>query len=166
MTSLLTLSSCPSSSLATMLVYVMKRGACKPCTFSMGGQWVAPGGPQSWRPRELAKRWVRRWAILKPPLPSNCVNTIITCLKFIEKKKQINKTTLLLLLHFKSSKLTFVMVALNPPSSIPHVLRPHCSSRDSHISHESICSRDDSLPLPRDQPNPTQNIRTNKYSMI
>lgn len=67
-------------------IYVIKRGACKPWTFSIGGQCVAPGGPQSCRPRELAKRWVRRWAMLKPPLPSNWVNTIITCLKIIISK--------------------------------------------------------------------------------
>lgn len=60
--------------------HVMRRGACKPCTLSMEGQCVAPGGPQSCKPRELAKRCVSRWAMLKPPLPSNWVRTMITCL--------------------------------------------------------------------------------------
>lgn len=60
--------------------HVINRGACKPCTVSIGGQCVAPGGPQSCKPRELAKRCVKRCAMLKPPLPSSCVNTMITCL--------------------------------------------------------------------------------------
>lgn len=61
--------------------HVIKRGAWSPWTVSIAGQCVAPGGPQSCKPREFANRWVNRWAILNPPLPSNCVKTIITCLQ-------------------------------------------------------------------------------------
>lgn len=62
--------------------HVISRGACRPCTVSIGGLcvWLTPNGPQSCNPREFARRCVNRWAILKPPLPSNCVSTIITCL--------------------------------------------------------------------------------------
>lgn len=68
-------------------IYVISRGACKPCTASIDGQCVAPGGPQSCKLRELAKRCVKRCAMLKPPLPSNWVSTIITCLAAFESEK-------------------------------------------------------------------------------
>lgn len=62
--------------------YVINRGEWSPSTWgSISGQWHAFGGPQSCRPSEFARRWVKRWAIEKPPLPSNWVSTIITCLK-------------------------------------------------------------------------------------
>lgn len=65
-----------------MKCYVIRRGECNPSTpSSTGGKWESSDGPQSWRPLEVANLWVNRWAIEKPPLPSNCVNTIITCLK-------------------------------------------------------------------------------------
>lgn len=62
--------------------HVINRGACRPCTVSIGGLcvWLTPSGPQSCKPLEFAKRCVKRCAILNPPLPSNCVSTIITCL--------------------------------------------------------------------------------------
>ena len=60
----------------------MRRGACSPSTLpSISGQWLVLAGPQSCKPTLLASRCVSRCAIAKPPLPSSCVNTIITCLK-------------------------------------------------------------------------------------
>ena len=57
-------------------------GLCSPSSLvSRCGMWWVPGGPQSWSPEWRESRCVRRWAMEKPPEPSNWVSTIITCLK-------------------------------------------------------------------------------------
>lgn len=64
------------------LIYVIRRGLCSPSTWvSIGGQCCVSDGPQSCKFPLLASLCVKRCAMEKPPLPSNCVNTIITCLE-------------------------------------------------------------------------------------
>lgn len=58
------------------------RGVCKPVTVEVSdGSWHSPGGPQSFNPPWEESRWMRRWAMAKPPLPSNWVKTSSTCLE-------------------------------------------------------------------------------------
>lgn len=148
------ISASPSPSSSSFPSYVIRRGACKPCTFSMGGQCVAPGGPQSCRPRELAKRCVSRCAMLKPPLPSNCVSTIITCLQVTHRELQgikIGNEP-----KGEIRRLTSAVAGQSQRSWARPAWTPRCSSPGNRTWHESTCSHACSPPSQPDQPSPAE----------
>lgn len=67
--------------LKIVLQFQIGRGVWSPVTVEVNkGWWDSPGGPQSLRPPWDESRWMRRWAIAKPPPPSSWVKTNSTCL--------------------------------------------------------------------------------------
>lgn len=129
-----------------LVYHVINLGACSPWTLSMAGQCVAPGGPQSCKPREFARRCVKRCAMLNPPLPSNCVSTIITCL-WIEKGISMRRDR-------NDGLFTSAAEAPNRQSLVHRVLIQRCNSLDNRIWRESIYSRGDFRPSQLIQPSP------------
>lgn len=97
----------------------MGRGVWSPSTSGPTvGQWSEFCGPQSCKPLVREGRWVRRWAMLNPPLPSSCVRTIITCLHNEKERWRFNAYVTGLCIRCVMTELTCGVGARRPQFSV------------------------------------------------